>query len=428
MKYITVLLIQIFVTVGGKAQDLYFPPAFSDVWDTIHPISLDWCIDKIEDFDEFLEETNTNACIILKDGKIVHEAYFNDFDTDSPWYWASAGKTVTAAMVGIIQEEGALSIDDPTSAYLGQGWTSCSTADEDEITIRHQLTMTTGLDYMIEDIYCTEPACLTCLNEPGEEWFYHNGPYTLLSEVIESALDQNYTAATSSRLTNKLGFLGFWSYVGSNRLFFSSARGMARFGLLMLNNGDWDGEVILKDKDYVNDMINTSQDINESYGYLWWLNGKESFRLPGSTLTFSGELIPNAPEDLYAAIGANGQILMVVPSQNLIIVRMGNSPDSALVPTAYVQTLWDEYEKLLCPVSTKEENSFSFTLLTNLSENYIEITSEFEVDQVQVYDMDGKMMISSRVKLMDISSLAPGKYIVVARKGMEIGVQKFIKI
>ncbi|MDF1696744.1 MAG: serine hydrolase [Saprospiraceae bacterium] len=428
MNYLSIVVCIVLSHSIVNGQDLYFPPNFSSEWASIAPSELNWCEENIENLNSFLETTNSNAFIVLKDGKIAHEAYFNDFDMNSSWYWASAGKSLTAAMVGILQEEGSLNINDPTTQYLGQGWTNCTVAEENQITLWHQLTMTSGLDYTTGDIYCTEPECLTYLNAPGEEWYYHNAPYTLLSDVMESALDQSYTGITNQKLANKIGFIGLWTNVETGRLFFSTIRGMARFGLLMLNNGDWDGQEIIKDKAYFDDMINTSQDINPSYGYLWWLNGKESHRLPASLFDFQGSIIPDAPEDLYAAIGKNGQILIVVPSQNLIIARMGNNPDESLVPVSYIRSLWSEYEKLSCPLSTQKADQIKFTVFPSLVESRVEIRTDQTIDKVNVYSSDGRWMLSSYSKNIDLSSLFKGVYLVEVRSGNSQSVKRIVKM
>ena len=74
---------------------------------------------------------------------------------------------------------------------------------------------------------------------------------------------------------------------------------MARFGLLALNKGIWQNDTILKDTAYYRAMINTSQNYNLSYGYLWWLNGKSSAMVPFSQIQYTRKLIPNAPNDLF---------------------------------------------------------------------------------------------------------------------------------
>ena len=428
MKSVNILLFLFLSLLTAYSQDLYFPPNFSTEWETIDHSELDWCEENVNTFSEFLEDSNTKGCVILKNGRIAYEGYFDDFQMTSSWYWASAGKTVTASMIGILQEEGMLDINDPTSDYLGEGWTNCIAEDEALITVRHQLTMTTGLDFTGGDLNCIEPSCLSCLNAPGEEWFYHNAPYTLLSYVAEAAGEEGYTALTNSKLTNPLGFIGFWTNSNSGRLFWSSPRGMARFGLLMLNNGFWDEEDVIKDKDYLEAMINTSQEINKSYGYLWWLNGKESHRLPGTTITFPGSIIPGAPDDLYAAIGKNGQILMVVPSENLVIVRMGNNPDASLVPTVYVNELWEAYEELKCQTSVVEANKVEVSLKSKLIFNRLEVISNSDVEYVKIYDLKGNMHKSEYSNMMRVGELPRGMYIVEIRVEGRSYIERVIKI
>src|SRR5688572_10798818 len=133
---------------------LYFPPISANDWETISPGSLGWDESKIAELDAFLVATNTRALLVLKEGKIVIEKYSgkqlvntsSDFDADSNWYWASAGKTLTSALVGIAEAEGKINFDTKTSDYLGTGWTSLTAQQENKITVWHQLTMTTGLD------------------------------------------------------------------------------------------------------------------------------------------------------------------------------------------------------------------------------------------------------------------------------------------
>ena len=126
---------------------------------------------------------------------------------------------------------------------------------------------------------------------------------------------------------------------GYNNVFYSTPRSMARFGLLLLNKGVWDGTTIIPET-YFNLMSATSQNINPSYGYLTWLNGKNSYMIPKSQVVFPGSLSPNAPSDLFAAMGKNGQLINIVPSKNLVVIRMGDAPDNSLVPFTLQDDLW----------------------------------------------------------------------------------------
>ncbi|MFZ4057822.1 MAG: serine hydrolase domain-containing protein, partial [Ferruginibacter sp.] len=327
---------------------LYFPPTSGSTWDNVTPASLGWNETELNNLYTFLQTKNTKAFIILKNGKIVAEKYFGTFTADSTWYWASAGKTVTAMLVGIAQKEGLLNINDKSSQYLGTGWTSLPLAKENLITIRHQLTMTSGLDDNVPDRDCTTPSCLIYKADAGTRWAYHNAPYTLLDKVIESASGQTFNAYFQSKIRNKVGMTGVWLPSGSNNVYFSNARSMARFGLLMLNKGQWDLTPILNDSSYFNAQINSSQSINPAYGYLTWLNGKTSFMMPTLQTLFPGSLTPNAPADMYAALGKNDQKVYVVPSQKLVVIRMGEAAGSTqLAISSFDNELWGKLKNVI---------------------------------------------------------------------------------
>jgi CubicO group peptidase (beta-lactamase class C family) len=334
-------------SISSKAQ-MYFPQNNTSVWDTISPLSLNWCQDKIDSLYSFLDDNNTKSFILLKDGKIVLEQYFNGHTDTSSWYWASAGKTLTSFLVGMAQEENYLEITDPTSNYLGYGWTDSDSIQEQGITVWNQLTMTTGLNDTVLDPNCTIDTCLEYLSNPGTRWAYHNSPYTLLRPVLENATGLGMNLYCYQKILSPIGMEGLFLYTGFVNIFYSTSRSMARFGLLILNNGIWDGNQIMSDTNYFNQMLNTSQAFNESYGYLWWLNGKSSYKLPGSQYVFNNDLIPNTPNDLVAALGKNGQIINIVPSDNLVWIRMGNNPDNSLIPNNFNIEVWDYINDLTC--------------------------------------------------------------------------------
>jgi len=189
--------------------------------------------------------------MLLKDGKIVLEEYFEDHTSDSPWYWASAGKTLTAFLVGLAQQEGVLSIQDKSSDYLDEGWTDCSPEKEKLITIYHQLTMNTGLDDGVPDVDCTLDSCLIYLTDAGNRWAYHNGPYTALDGVIEASTGMALNQYMNQKIESITGMTGAYFPIGYNNVFFSTARSMARFGLLILNEGNWNGTPILSDENFL---------------------------------------------------------------------------------------------------------------------------------------------------------------------------------
>lgn len=390
-----VILILLLIPSVGKSQSMYFPPIVGNTWDTLSPASLGWCEPKIDSLLDYLEAKNSKAFILLKDGKIVIEKYFGTFTIDSAWYWASAGKTLTGFTLGIAQQEGFLSIQDTTSDYLGAGWTVCPPLKEDKITIRHQLTMTSGLDDGVPDHYCTLDTCLQYLADAGTRWAYHNGPYTLLDSVIESATGQSLNSYITQKIKNPTGMTGAFFPSGYNNVFFSKPRSMARFGLLMLNQGNWNGNQILTDTSYFQQMVNTSQPLNPSYGYLTWLNGKSSFMAPGLQFNFPGSFSPNAPNDMYAALGKDGQIINVVPSQNLVYIRMGNAPGVGEVPIAFNDTVWIKLNEVMCNATslssiTQDKN---ISIYPNPTSDLLHINfSDQKNYQLKLMDVTGRIL------------------------------------
>ncbi len=331
-----------------ESTGLYFPPIGSDTWETTSISEAGWNTAAEQPLLDFLAEKNTKAFLLLKDGKIVIEAYLNDGDMASNLPWYSVGKTLSAFTVGVAQQEGFLSLSDSSSDYLGQGWSSLNNTEEAKITLKHHITMTTGLDYNVANENCTDAECLDFLNEPGSFWYYHNAAYTLNHAIVAGAVGMDYDSYFNSKLKNTIGMDGAWVQLGYARVFYSTARSMARFGLLNLNKGTWEDQPILTEASFFTEMTTSSQDLNKAYGYLWWLNGKDSFKAPGLELTFPGMLIPNAPNDLIAGLGKNDQKLHIVPSEGLVLVRMGDDAgESLLGPSSFDNELWEKINALI---------------------------------------------------------------------------------
>ncbi len=411
-------------------QSLYFPPISSDVWDTLSPYALGWNITQIDSLYDFLARHRTKAFIVLKDGKIVLERYFGTFTKDSLWYWASAGKSLTAFLVGLAQQEGYLRITDSTGRWLGAGWTQAPLEKEAQITLRHQLTMTSGLDDRVPNSHCTQPACLLYKADAGTRWAYHNAPYTLLHAVLEAATGQSVNQYFYQKVTSQTGMQGGFVQSGYNRIFVSRARTMARFGLLILNRGYWDQTPILTDTAYYQEMLRPSQSLNLSYGYLWWLNGQVSFMVPGLQVVFSGPLFPSAPPDMVSALGKNDQILNIVPSQRLVVVRLGESADSALVPIAFSERLWQRLRAVMTPAASlsvaDQGNSYPIRLHPNMPNPFTtQTTILFEMLEglpisLRVYDLSGREIATLKEGLCGpgrheityrAADLAPGLYV-----------------
>ncbi|MBC7902491.1 MAG: serine hydrolase, partial [Gemmatimonadaceae bacterium] len=261
------------------------------------------------------------------------------------WQWNSAGKTLTTAVTGIAQQEGLLNINNKVSQYLGTGWTSETIDKENLITTRHLLTMTSGLNDANELVIKSN---LTYLADAGTRWSYHN-VFQRLMDVVAAAGTQDYESYFNAKLKSKIGMDGFWNNGIIFKVYHSNTRSMARFGLLALNRGKWDKEQIINEV-YFNESINTSQNINPSYGYLWWLNGKTSFMIPGGQAVFQGPPVPNAPADMYAAMGADDQRIYVIPSRNMVVIRMGDASDPAnpsFAVSGFDNALWQKINAVI---------------------------------------------------------------------------------
>jgi CubicO group peptidase (beta-lactamase class C family) len=323
-------------------ETLYFPPLYGNTWETTSIESLGWKTSAVQPLLDYLELKHSKGFIILVNGRIVMENYFNGHDASANWYWASAGKTLTATMTGIAQQENLININNKVSQYIGTGWTSAPLAKENLITCKNLLTMTSGLDDTTDDV---SPAALTYTADAGTRWAYHN-VYVKLQDVIAQASGQTWSNYFNTKLRDKIGMNGVWFTSGNNIVYSSTTRSMARFGLLMYNKGKWENDVILNEN-YFNEATNTSQNINLGYGYLCWLNGKANYHLPQSQATFQGSIIPTAPNDMFMALGKNDQKIYVVPSKKMVVIRMGDAADNVnLALSNFDEMLWTKISAL----------------------------------------------------------------------------------
>ena len=436
MRAIYTLVFILCCAMFSQAQSLYFPPLQTEQWDTIAPLDAGWCNDDFTDLFQFLDTTNTRAFIVLQNGKIVIEKYFHNFHGDSVWYWASAGKSLTAFLVGLAQEQGHLNISDPVHQYLGNGWTSCSTADEDEITVRHQLTMTTGFADTVPNLDCFSDTCLYCDHIPGQRWSYHNAPYTLLRPVLENATGRGINLYMFQELTQQTGITGGYFWLGDISLFISRPRSMARFGLLMQSEGMWNNQSVLSDTTYFREMITPSQAMNEAYGYLWWLNGTSSFMVPYLQTPIPGMMMPDASTDVYAAMGLNGQLLNIVPSKGLVVVRMGDAPTNQgqSVPWAYNNEIWKYLNDLICNLSADHHQTVKFSLYPNPANDHLNIHG---IDNAAkfwytVSDVSGKIVLDGQIHgaFIDVARLQAGNYILMLKSndGATVFRKRFTKV
>ena len=292
--------------------------------------ALQWALEQTEH--------NTRAIVVVHKGKIVAERYALGWTKDTPQISWSAGKSITAALVGIIVQRGQVKVDDvaPIKEWRGK---------EDprrEIRVRDLLRMSSGLDFV--NLGLNGPDSFTkdnkhmriyfdglnvfehAVNQPQElapntQFRYRNSDPLTLGRIVKEAVEakgENYLTFPQRALFDKIGARNFvletdaWGNFIMTGFDYGSARDWARFGLLHLWDGIWQGERILPD-DWL-EFISTPApaDKNKGYGGLWWLNRGGQWK--------------GVPEDAIRASGHMGQYTMVIPSRDAVIVRLGPSP------------------------------------------------------------------------------------------------------
>lgn len=356
MGYLKIILLFLFLifqlvsTSCGKndttnVESMYFPPINSSVWETKDITSLGWNTSKIQELKDFLIQNNTKSFMISVNGRIVMEEYYNGHNASATWEWNSAGKTLVASTIGIAQQENLLNINNKASEYLGSGWTNMPVDKENLITCKNLLSMTSGIDDTKQLIIKSN---LNYIADAGIRWSYHN-VFQKLMDIVSNATKSDFETYFNTKIKNKIGMDGFWNNGLIFKIYNSNTRSMARFGLLALNKGKWENEQILNEAFFI-ESTSSSQAINPSYGYLWWLNGKNKFMIPTEQTVFQGSLIPNAPSDMYAAMGANDQRIYVIPSKKMVIIRMGeasNPSNPSFAVSGFDSLLWDKINAVI---------------------------------------------------------------------------------
>lgn len=336
------------------AASLYFPPA-TGKWESVSPAAVGWDSDRLNAALELAGKNHASGVVILHRGKILAERYWSLEEKagtagngrtyrelvrghDAAGHViedvASVQKSVASLLVGIARHQGLLQLDDPVSKHLGAGWSKASPEQEGAITLQHLVTMTSGLK---DDLTFEAPA--------GTRWRYNSAAYAQTMRVVATVAKKSPNDLTRSWLTGRIGMSDTsWmertlpGEVAVNPLgLATTARDLARFGLLVLADGRWKDQTVIEDRDYLHAALRPSQKLNPSYGYLWWLNGQSEVAR-GAGQSTKGPLIPSAPPDLVAALGAVDRKLYVVPSLGLVVTRLGFNT---------APTFQDEFWKLL---------------------------------------------------------------------------------
>ena len=269
----------------------------------------------------------TRAVVVLHKGQLIAERYDHGFGPDTRQISWSMAKSFTNALIGLLVKEGKLDIyerapvpewDDPED-------------DRHQITLDQLLRMSSGLKWT--EIYALPSSATNMLfkdasmgataaaqkakHVPDEVWNYSSGTTNIISRIAREAIgDQDYWAYTHRELFHKIGISSaVWepdasgTFVGSSYLYMTP-RDYARFGQLFLDDGVWNGERILPEGWVEYSSKPTPAAPRGIYGAQFWRNGN-----PAS--------YPDVPGDAYFANGYQNQAIIIVPSKELVVVRLG---------------------------------------------------------------------------------------------------------
>ncbi len=295
-----------------------------------------WDAAKLDELAAYADSKSTKALLLVAGDQPVLERYFAGADAGFTRDVASVQKSVTSIVAAIAIDKGLFALDDTVTSILGAGWSNAPPIPEAEITIRHLLTMTSGLGL---DLGYAAPA--------GSAWLYNDDAFYRVRLVLEKKTGEEMNTLAHEWLFDRIGMT---SSTFKKRLakdskglpivgLHTSARDLALFGRLLRARGTWNGETIVP-ASHVDIATSTSQAQNESYGFLFWLNGKSGGLLPPAS-PFTGPLIPSAPADTFAALGKDDQKVYVARSLDVVLVRLGDAAgESRNALSSFDEELW----------------------------------------------------------------------------------------
>jgi CubicO group peptidase (beta-lactamase class C family) len=270
----------------------------------------------------------TLGVAVVYNNELIGERYLEGYDAWTRFHGWSMTKSVAGAMAGALVEEGKLDIMSPTGI---PEWSGDARRD---ITPDDLLHMMSGLEWeenyftiseatvmlmRSDDMFASVAGC-ELAHDPGTFWNYSSGDANLLSGLIRKAIgsQRGYLQYPYNRIFYRIGMLNTTMETDASGLFvassysYGSTRDWARFGMLFLNNGIFEGDTVLT-REWIEYMTIPTQESDDSYGATFWLKESEE------------RALVDVPEDVFFADGFLGQRIYVIPSRKLVVVRMGYS-------------------------------------------------------------------------------------------------------
>ena len=265
--------------------------------------------------------------LIIKDQKLVLEEYFYGYTRTQLHYINSCTKSITSLLLGItLEHHKKLNVDQPIFNFFPQ-YDSLETAKKKQITLKHVLTMTAGLQEgegfgdITPDNFITYLLSLPLESDPGEKFKYSNECTNLLGGIIYTLENKQADEFAKEVLVNKLGISEFYwekenGVLQCHKGLHMYPRDMAKIGLLVLNKGSWNGEQIVP-KEWID--ISTKPYVAESdffdYGYQWWYRSKRNKSWWEDPVHGSKD-----EHDMILALGYGGQFIMIIRDLNMTII------------------------------------------------------------------------------------------------------------
>lgn len=310
---------------GDLIEDKPLPP---DVDEAALQAASDWA------FERESPEQVTLSLLIVKDGDIIHERYAPGVDVTTRTRTWSTAKSIAVTLIGMLVDQGRLELDEPLGFEFLPKVLSPESDPRSAITLRHVLNMSSGLypvdnaglEYAIGSgmAYWAGASSIQgmrnrgLIREPGTYWDYENYDALLAVYAMKLALGDQKTYLEFPRraLLDRIGMRNtlvsvdrFGNFILSSQVY-TSARDLARFGLLYLQGGMWNGERLLSKEwiDFVRTPAPSTAERGNFYGGQWWL-------VPDDR--------KDVPKSAYSTSGNRGQYVIVVPTHDLVIVRRG---------------------------------------------------------------------------------------------------------
>jgi len=291
-------------------------------------------------FRDAIPYKGTFAVAVVYKDQIVAERYRSDMTHANRFLSWSMAKSFTNAFVGLLVKAGRVNINTPVAL---KEWAK---DERKNITLNNLLHMNSGLEFneSYSKVKLSDATTMLLkygdmggyaaskklLVKPDSIWSYSSGTPNIVQDYIRSVIgnESDYLGYPRKELFNKIGMRSVvWesdasgAFVGSSYLY-ATLRDYARFGLLYLHKGNWQGEKLFTDEwvDYTATPANGS---SGKYGAFFWLNSSHVFE--------------GVPADLFYCDGYEGQYIFIIPSKNLVVVRVGYSPNDSFKEKSFLK-------------------------------------------------------------------------------------------